>query len=367
MSSNNEKFSQYIKTKEMSNDKLVELLLEGNSKIKDMKTNQIDDFYHCYYYYFESEVDQRPMVKKEEGWYYPDLEKNIRELQEKWDKVNIPLKIEVEDKRIKIVHKTPSDVGSLAQLKLSPYLAFMFGYTSTVSKDGQYLRFDEEKEFLAPHEPKLFLNYCNTKDKEKLQLEYELKFNALKLELENKYKLAEIDIKDKWKFYFETRVVEIQQELQLEYETKLNTMKLDLKNRLKKDCSKQVVEKELELSDCRDREEKDITPIKDFDDFDEQAWIVKGVVLGGQMTTMGYDENVIEKMFVMNIKDHSGILSITSFGKHAELLSGLAVEGMEYYVNNTHDQDDMTASINNNVYKIQFESVSNSNKQTSTL
>ena len=98
MSSNNEKFSHHIKTKEMSNEKLVELLLEGNSKIKDMKTNQIDDFYHCYYYYFESEVDQRPMVKKEEGWYYPDLEKNIRELQEKWDKVNIPLKIEVEDK-----------------------------------------------------------------------------------------------------------------------------------------------------------------------------------------------------------------------------------------------------------------------------
>ena len=85
------------------------------------------------------------------------------------------------------------------------------------------------------------------------------------------------------------------------------------------------------------------------------------------MTTMGYDENVIEKMFVMNIKDHSGILSITAFGKHAELLSGLAVEGMEYYVNNTHDQDDMTASINNNVYKIQFEAVSNSNKQTTTL
>ena len=85
------------------------------------------------------------------------------------------------------------------------------------------------------------------------------------------------------------------------------------------------------------------------------------------MTTMGYDENVIEKMFVMNIKDHSGILSITAFGKHAELLSGLAVEGMEYYVNNTHDQDDMTGSINNNVYKIQFEAVSNSNNQTIIL
>ena len=53
--------------------------------------------------------------------------------------------------------------------------------------------------------------------------------------------------------------------------------------------------------------------------------------------------------------------------KHAELLSGLAVEGMEYYINNTHDQDDMTASINNNVYKIKFEAVSNSNKQTATL
>ena len=329
-----------------------ELHLGGGSI--DIKTNQIDDFYHCYYVFFEEEVDQRPMIRKEEEWYYPDVQKTIRELQEKWDKVNIPLKIEVEDKRIKIVHKTPSNIGSLAYLKLSPYLAFMFGYTSNVSEDGQHLRFDEEKEFLAPHEPKLFLNYCDTKDREKLQLGYELKLNALKLELENNYKLAEIDIKDKWKFYFETRIGEIQQGLQLEYENRLKIMQLELENRLKKDCSRQVAEKELELRDCKDREKKDITLIKDFDKYHDRMWMIKGEVMGGQMSANGYDENVIEKTYVMLIKDHSGIILISAFGRHAELLSRLAVEGREYYVNNTNDEDDMSASINNNVYNICF-------------
>ena len=37
------------------------------------------------------------------------------------------------------------------------------------------------------------------------------------------------------------------------------------------------------------------------------------------------------------------------------MLSGLAVGGMEYYISNTNDENDMTASINNNAYTIHFE------------
>ena len=67
---------------ELSDEQLTELGLQGASKIKEMKNTQSDKFYHCYYYYFESGDDTTSMIKKEEGWYYPDLQKHIRELKE---------------------------------------------------------------------------------------------------------------------------------------------------------------------------------------------------------------------------------------------------------------------------------------------
>ena len=121
--------------------------------------------------------------------------------------------------------------------------------------------------------------------------------------------------------------------------------------------AKKLTEKELKLKDCRDREEKDITPFKDFDLIYDQFWTIKGVVLGGQMTNMGFDGNTKEKMFSLELKDHTGNLNITAFNENAEVLSGLAVAGMEYYISNTYDENDMTASINNNAFKIRFEAV----------
>ena len=325
--------------KKLSDEEIIEFGLQGAPKIKEMKSIQSDKFYHCYYYYFESGDDTTSMIKKEEGWYYPDLQKHIRELKEKWDEAGIPLDIVIEDRRIKIFHKNISTKGSLAQLRLSPYLAYMFGYTSEVTKLGQYLRFDEENEFHAPDEPKLFLDYCYNKDRENL-------FESIKADLESK-----------WQFYAETKITEMKKSVELEYEAKLYKTKLELEEKLEKEFTKRLSEKELKLRDCRDREEKYITPIKDFDLFYDQFWTIKGVVLGGQMTTMGIDENTKEKMFSLNLKDHTGNLTITAFDGNAEVLSGLAVGGMEYYISNTNDENDMTASINNNAYKIDFEIV----------
>merc|ERR1712002_523440 len=48
--------------------------------------------------------------------------------------------------------------GYKVELRLSKYLARILGYTSSPIED-QYLRFDEEFEYLAPHDPKLFLIY----------------------------------------------------------------------------------------------------------------------------------------------------------------------------------------------------------------
>ena len=245
----------------------------------------------------------------------------------------------IEDRRIKIFHKNISTKGSLAQLRLSPYLAYMFGYTSEITKLGQYLRFDEENEFHAPDEPKLFLDYCNNKDRENL-------FETIKTDLESK-----------WQFYAETKIAEMKKSEELENEAKLNNTKLELEERLKKEFAQRLSEEELKLKDCRDREEKDITPFKDFDLIYDQFWTIKGVVLGGQMTTMGFDENTNEIMFSLDLKDHTGNLNITAFGGNAEVLSGLAVAGMEYYISNTNDENDMTASINNNAYKIRFDAV----------
>ena len=52
--------------------------------------------------------------------------------------------------------------------------------------NGQYLRFDQEKEYAAPHQPKLFLNHGESNDEEKLKAEYD----TMRLDLENKYMLG---------------------------------------------------------------------------------------------------------------------------------------------------------------------------------
>ena len=177
--------------------------------------DQIDTFYHCAYHYVETAGVGIPAgVDDYCGWYYPDLQLVIAEMQQKFDKAKIPLRIEVQDKRIIIRHKNPSIIGSLAQLKLSSYLAFMLGYTLEIEELGQYLRFDQNSEYLAPHKPKLFLDYAVRKQTETLQMEYEEKLNESKVANEN-------ESEEKWKKYFESKMALLEQE----YKDKLDQMK----------------------------------------------------------------------------------------------------------------------------------------------
>ena len=72
----------------------------------------------------------------------------------------------------------------------------MLGYTGVVEQKGQYLRFDQNSEYLAPHEPKLFMDYCRKnhikeiRNDEEVQLMFQ-KFSNL-LEENNEKILNEI-------------------------------------------------------------------------------------------------------------------------------------------------------------------------------
>ena len=89
----------------------------------------MDQSYKCGYHYTEGSIRNEKRVNDLQSWIYPNLDKILFELQEKWNENNVPLKIEIQDKRIKISHKTPDKIGKLAKLKLFSYLAFMLGYT----------------------------------------------------------------------------------------------------------------------------------------------------------------------------------------------------------------------------------------------
>ena len=122
--------------------------------------------------------------------------------------------------------------------------------------NGQYLRFDQEKEYAAPHQPKLFLNHGESNDEEKLKAEYD----TMRLDLENKYMLEKNYLESKWKFYSEMKITEHEEKIQMEYEMKFIAMQLELESKFKKDCNTQVLEKNLEIRECRDSEEKDMKP-----------------------------------------------------------------------------------------------------------
>ena len=100
--------------RKMNDQELMEFVLQGETKIKEMRKIQPHTYYHQYYTYFEIGEDPTLMIDKKEGWYYPDIQKHIKELKEKWTINEIPLEILIENRRIKILHKSPSTKGDLA-------------------------------------------------------------------------------------------------------------------------------------------------------------------------------------------------------------------------------------------------------------
>ena len=74
--------------------------------------------YECGYHYTEGSIGNRLGVDDLQSWIYPNLDKILSEPEQKWNENNVPRKIEIQDIRIKISHKTPEKSGKIPQLKL---------------------------------------------------------------------------------------------------------------------------------------------------------------------------------------------------------------------------------------------------------
>ena len=284
--------------------------------------------YHCYFTYFETETESQPRVNTTKSWNYPNLKAIMKDLNNRWIKEKVPLTIkEHPSGRVMISHNMPGSMGSLASLKLSPNLAFMLGYTSDVIKHGQFLRFDENKEFLAPHKPKLFMGVVGEMEAENSALKQE--FTGKLAKIENEHKQKKIEIENKWKSYALRKIASLKDKLTLECFTKLNVQKENLEMANGK-CNEKIKQLNQKLKDYSDRVENGIIPIKDFDKFYWDPWVIKGVVLDKKWIEGYYRE------FNITIKDYSGTITIKAYDDQGELLDALSVKGKEYYISNVN-------------------------------
>ena len=275
--------------------------------------------YHCYFTYFETETESQPKVNTTKSWNYPNLKAIMKDLNNRWIKEKVPLTIkEHPSGRVMISHNMPGSMGSLASLKLSPNLAFMLGYTSDVIKHGQFLRFDENKEFLAPHKPKLFMGVVGEMEAENSALKQE--FTGKLAKIENEHKQKKIEIENKWKSYALRKIASLKDKLTLECFTKLNVQKENLEMANGK-CNEKIKQLNQKLKDYSDRVDNGIIPIKDFDKFYWDPWVIKGVVLDKQWIEGYYRE------FNITFKDYSGTITIKAYDDQGELLDALSVKG----------------------------------------
>ena len=284
--------------------------------------------YHCYFTYFETETESQPRVNTTKSWNYPNLKAIMKDLNNRWIKEKVPLTIkEHPSGRVMISHNMPGSMGSLASLKLSPNLAFMLGYTSDVIKHGQFLRFDENKEFLAPHKPKLFMGVVGEMEAENSALKQE--FTGKLAKIENEHKQKKIEIENKWKSYALRKIASLKDKLTLECFTKLNVQKENLEMANGK-CNEKVKQLNQKLKDYSDRVDNGIVPIKDFDKFNSELWVIKGVVSDKQW--------IDQKEFNITFKDYSGTITIKAYDDQGELLDALSVKGKEYYISNINNK-----------------------------
>ena len=233
----------------------------------------------------------------------------LRKLKKVWEEEDIPLDINIVDSKIRISHKYPDQIEKLEQLRLHPKLAYMLGYNEEKTKLGQYLRFDEQVEYIAPYDPKSSMN------------DEQLYLIDLMLMIEER---------------FEKNV----------QEGKVRDM----------------------IDDCIDRERKGITPIANFEKVKHfDSWILKGTVVG-EFNVDGPIHHVNIKDHTGKIKlsasRNDGILlhEVVSKGKEYYIEKIPEWEKIYEYYNVKMNEEDVPeegiiVQINGGSYKIRFDEV----------
>ena len=95
-------------------------------------------------------VIETRMVKVRNGK-YKSLDALLNEIREGFKKEEIPLTIKkMENGKVNIMSKESMKEGHKYQLSLNRNLAFILGYRSN-KRENQYLRFDQNLEYIAPH------------------------------------------------------------------------------------------------------------------------------------------------------------------------------------------------------------------------
>lgn len=94
-----------------------------------------------------------------ENGHYNTLDQILKMIQQGFRENQMPFLIkEVNNGRVKISHTKRISKGYKVNFIMSKYLASILGYTSS-PRDMQFLRFDQNNAFIAPHKPNLFLTY----------------------------------------------------------------------------------------------------------------------------------------------------------------------------------------------------------------
>ena len=124
--------------------------------------NKIHNVQKCWFTYSVFKKDEGALkhvsnkkIYLKEG-NYPSLDSLINEMFDGIAKHKIPIRIYEFNGKVKIKFISILRNDEVTQLHLNEYLAYILGYTSTADV-GQYLRFDEQLLYEAPHEPDLFL------------------------------------------------------------------------------------------------------------------------------------------------------------------------------------------------------------------
>ena len=116
--------------------------------------------------------------------------------------------------------------------------------------------------------------------------------------------------------------------------------------------------KDLAIKDLRDCLDNNVILMKDLDQFHDQMGRIKGKFLLIDFSeTTDIENGKISKSIEVQMEDYSGKISIDAFEAHAVLPNKLVTVDTEYYVSKRNDENTITASINNNGYKIKFEKV----------